>query len=46
LTVPFSVAVVAVTLLAFPVTTSGADEVVRMPSAPFAVPEVFVATTR
>ena len=45
-TVPFSVAVVGVTPDAAPVTTAGADRVVKIPSAPRLVPAPFVATTR
>jgi hypothetical protein len=46
LTLPFSVADDAVMPLALPVTACGADDVVRMPSAPRVVPELFVATIR
>jgi hypothetical protein len=45
-TVPFSVADVAVTLDAVPVTAAGADAVVKIPSAPRLVPAAFVATSR
>ncbi len=45
-TVPFSVADVAVTLVAAVVTAAGADDVVRIPSAPCPVPAVLVATKR
>jgi hypothetical protein len=45
-TLPLSVAEVGVTLVAAPVTTAGAAEVVKSPSAPRLVPAPFVATTR
>ena len=45
-TVPDSVAELAVTSEAPEVTATGAEAVVKMPSAPCAVPELFVATTR
>jgi len=45
-TVPSSVADVTVTADAFPVTTTGAEAVVKMPSAPRPVPALLVATTR
>ena len=45
-TVPLSVADVTVTLVAEPVTATGAAEVLKIPSAPRAVPELLVATTR
>ena len=45
-TVPPSVPVVGPTPVAGDVTTTGGDEVVNSPSAPFAVPEAFFATRR
>ena len=45
-TVPLSVAVVVVTLVADPVTATGPADVVKIPSAPRAVPGLFVATTQ
>jgi hypothetical protein len=44
--VPFSVAEVALTLVAAPVTTAGTEEVVRIPSAPWPLPALLVATKR
>jgi hypothetical protein len=41
-----SVAAVAVTLRAEPVTTTGAANVVKIPSAPRLVPAAFAATSR
>jgi hypothetical protein len=46
LTVPLKRCVVAVTELALPVTATGADEVVRMASAPRPVPPLLVSTRR
>ena len=45
-TEPLSVADETVTSLASPVTTPGAVVVVKSPSAPWLVPELFVATSR
>ena len=45
-TVPVRVADVTETLVAAPVTATGAAAVVKMPSAPRAVPELLVETTR
>jgi hypothetical protein len=45
-TVPASVAEVAVTFDAEPVTATGPDAVVKMPSPPRLVPDPFVATSR
>ena len=44
-TEPFSVAEVALTLAAAPVTTPGGERVVKVPWSPLAVPSLFVAST-
>ena len=45
-TVPLRVAEVVVTADALPVTATGAEDVVKIPSAPRVVPSAFVATSR
>ena len=45
-TLPLSVAELTVTLVAEPVTATGAVGVAKIPSAPRAVPAPFVATSR